>query len=188
MGIPGVGSGILHPVMKNRFRVAFQDEAGVKLPYSDSLAMQVVRLSSFAQSAGCSILVTLEDDVTNYAAKAVQELSRIPSGNFKLVIEYLDGNEGVIRTATFDLCRLELVEHGDLDYAGSRSRDERLRLHIPLREGSLIEALNESPAARAVLTVLNGASFTVAGEADTATVQTLLSISYESVELTFPER
>lgn len=177
---------ILHPMLKSQFRVAFQDENGVKLAYSDSLAVQVVRLSSFTQSTDSSILITLEDDITNYSAKAVQELYNIPSDSFKVVVEYLDGNEAVIRTATFNLCKLELIEHGNLDYADS-GHGERLKLHIPLREGSLIEDLNENPAARALLTILNGAGITITERARVATVQTLLSISYKSVTFSFPD-
>jgi hypothetical protein len=196
--IPGFGSGIMHPMTKNRFRVSFLDEQDVKLPYSDSLALQVIRLSSFTQGGGLSqyglqsaetVLVTLQDDITNYGARAVQELFNLPSGNFKLVIEYLDGNDAIVRTATFGLCRLTQIDHGELDYAGGYSNDQRLRLNIPMREGSLINTLMENPAAMAVMTVLNGASFTITGDSDvTALVETTLSISYDSVKFTFPER
>lgn len=192
-GIPGVGSGILHPILKNRFRIAFHDDNGVKLPYSDELAMQAVKVSSFLQgnnsfglTSSDTVVVTLQDDVTCRAARAVQELFNIPSGNFKFIVEYLDGNEGLIRTATFSFCRLATVEHGELDYAGGSSR-ERLRLNIPHREGSLIDALKENPAALAIMTLLNGASMSVTDPESNATVETTLSISYETVELTFPE-
>lgn len=178
--------GILNPLMSYRFRVSFLDEEGVKLPFSNNIAMQVVKVSSFTHGFG-QIVVTVEDDVTNVAAKGIQQLFELPSGNFQLVIDYLDGCESVVKTATLGFCRLDLVEHSGLDYAGSPRRYERLRINVPTREGSLIDALNEHPLATALVTMLNGSSVAVEGDPCESTARTVLSITYDHVKLTFPE-
>lgn len=174
---------ILPPLMSYRFRVSFHED-GVKLPFSDNIAMQVIKTSSFTDGSGC-IMLTVEDDALNVAAKGIQRLLNLQ--NFQLVIDYLNNVEEVIKTATLDFCMVSHIEHGRLDYAGKPSTHNRLKLNIPLKEGSLITALNENPAARAVIALLNGSSVIMESDSSPSTVQTVLSISYDHVKLTFPE-
>lgn len=90
-GIPGAGAGILHPRLKNKFRITFLN-MGVLVPGTNSrnLTMQVTnitlpnltfeevvlhRYNSTAYVAGKHswepISVTVEDDITGLAAKVV---------------------------------------------------------------------------------------------------------------------
>lgn len=92
MGIPGAGAGILHPRMKNKFRITFQN-IGQLVPGTNSrnLTMQVTTISlpnisftevvlhrynSTAYIAGKHewqpINVTVEDDITGLAATVVK--------------------------------------------------------------------------------------------------------------------
>jgi hypothetical protein len=91
-GIPGAGSGILHPKLKNKFRITFLD-VGRLVPGHNSrnLTMQVVtvnrpslefeevtmhRYNSTAYVAGkhswSELEITLEDDITGLASKVVK--------------------------------------------------------------------------------------------------------------------
>ena len=91
-GIPGAGAGILHPRLKNKFRLTFQN-VGQLLPGSNSrnLSMQVTtitlpnitweevtlhRYNSTAYVAGKHswepISVTIEDDITGLATQVVE--------------------------------------------------------------------------------------------------------------------
>jgi hypothetical protein len=90
-GIPGAGAGILHPRLKNKFRITFLN-MGVLVPGTNSrnLTMQVTnitlpnltfeevvlhRYNSTAYVAGKHswepISVTVEDDITGLAAKVI---------------------------------------------------------------------------------------------------------------------
>jgi hypothetical protein len=92
MGIPGAGAGILHPRLKNKFRITFQN-VGQLVPGTNSrnLTMQVTTISlpnisftevvlhrynSTAYVAGKHewqpINVTVEDDITGLAATVVK--------------------------------------------------------------------------------------------------------------------
>jgi hypothetical protein len=91
-GIPGAGAGILHPRLKNKFRITFQN-IGKLIPGANSrnLTMQVTtvtlpnitwaeveihRYNSTAYIAGKhsweAISVTFEDDITGLATKVVE--------------------------------------------------------------------------------------------------------------------
>jgi len=90
IGIPGVGTGILHPKQKNRWRVTFANLGGgvdsqplslqaitVKRPTISFEEIQLDRYTSRAWVAGKytfePIDVSFEDDVTGSATKVIQE-------------------------------------------------------------------------------------------------------------------
>ena len=91
-GIPGAGSGILHPKIKNKWRITFQD-MGRLVPGNNSrnITMQAVnvtrpqlekeeiaihRYNSVAYIAGkhtwSPMSLTVEDDITGLASKAIK--------------------------------------------------------------------------------------------------------------------
>jgi hypothetical protein len=89
IGIPGVGSGILHPKHKNRWRVTFANLAGgvdsqpmsmqarrVKRPVLSFETIELHRYNSRAWIAGKHnwepITMTIEDDVTSSASNVIQ--------------------------------------------------------------------------------------------------------------------
>lgn len=91
-GIPGAGSGILHPKMKNKWRVTFQDMARlisgvnsrdltmqattVNRPSLSFMEVTMHRYNSTAYVAGKhewqAMALTLEDDITGLASKVVK--------------------------------------------------------------------------------------------------------------------
>jgi len=90
IGIPGVGSGILQPRLKNRWRVTFANMGGgadsqplshqaitVTRPVLTFDEIQLDRYNSRAWVAGKytfePMTITLEDDVTGTAAKVIQD-------------------------------------------------------------------------------------------------------------------
>jgi len=90
IGIPGVGTGILHPKQKNRWRVTFANLGGgvdsqplslqaitVKRPTISFEEIQLDRYNSRAWVAGKytfePIDISFEDDVTGSATKVIQE-------------------------------------------------------------------------------------------------------------------
>jgi hypothetical protein len=89
IGIPGVGTGILHPKQKNRFRVTFANFGGgansqpismqtitVSRPTLNFAEVELHRYNSVAYIAGKhswdELKLTLQDDVTGSASAVVQ--------------------------------------------------------------------------------------------------------------------
>jgi len=128
---------ILHAAIKNRFKIGFCDSHGQKLSFSNSLALQAIRVSKFSINGG-SLFIDIEDDVTNVAAKAIQELLAFSAEAglmakpplFFLVISYLDGDENIIRQVKLG-CKLVDVNIGDLDYGSP----EKIEYCIHLTHG-----------------------------------------------------
>jgi hypothetical protein len=91
-GIPGAGSGILHPRLKNKWRITFQDMARlvpgvnsrnltmqattVTRPQLEFAEVELHRYNSTAYIAGkhtwSAMNVTVEDDITGLASKVVK--------------------------------------------------------------------------------------------------------------------
>jgi hypothetical protein len=143
-GIPGVGSGILHPKMTYRFSVLFKaelneganaDEAQAHLRH---LSMQVVTVAiptrtfdpiqrggqlSLPQFKNIStkgdLVIEVEDDVGNKVAAAVEYVVQNCT-NLTATVLKLDGNEGVLEAFKYGVI-LRSMEHSVLDYAGSGS-------------------------------------------------------------------
>lgn len=90
-GIPGAGSGILHPKFKNKWRITFQDMSRLVSTNTRNLTMQATtvsrpqlefqevelhRYNSTAYVAGkhtwSAMTMTVEDDITGLASKAIK--------------------------------------------------------------------------------------------------------------------
>lgn len=160
-GIPGAGAGILHPRLKNKFRITFLN-LGKLVPGTNSrnLTMQVTnitlpnltfeevvlhRYNSTAYVAGKHswepISVTVEDDITGLAAKAVTAqletqgrivgsdldgrwLNTAATGSdykFGVKIDQLDGDEGVVQQWILEGAMIVSSDFGDRDYSASEA-------------------------------------------------------------------
>jgi hypothetical protein len=168
-GIAGVGNGILHPKHKNRWRALFVGlggTAGSSSGQPNELSMQVVtvtrpslsyeevqldRYNSRAYVGGKHTFeacqMTVEDDVTNKASRAVHtQLERQQrligaSGpwlnteatafgyKFGMQLEMLDGNEVVVEQWKYEGCWLSAVDWTDMDY----STGEKVMINLTMR-------------------------------------------------------
>lgn len=168
-GIAGIGTGILHPKHKNRWRVVFSGlggAAGATSNVPNDLSMQVVtftrpslsfeevelhRYNSKAFVAGKhtfdSCQLTVEDDVTNLSAGAIQtQLERQQrligatgpwlnteatafGYKFGMSLEQLDGNETVVENWKYEGCFIQAADYTDLDY----STGEKVIINLTVR-------------------------------------------------------
>lgn len=168
-GIAGVGNGILHPKHKNRWRALFVGlggTAGASSGQPNELSMQVVtvtrpslsyeevqldRYNSRAYVGGKHTFeacqMTVEDDVTNKASRAVQtQLERQQrligatgpwlnteatafGYKFGMQLEMLDGNEVVVEQWKYEGCWLSAVDWTDMDY----STGEKVMINLTMR-------------------------------------------------------
>jgi hypothetical protein len=170
----------------------FTDDAGEKLPFSDVLTRQVIKVDPFKQGTdlrnfgihdlGGKVVITFEEDILNQAALALQELFKLPS--FTIVVEQLDGNDGVTKTTTFSKTHISEIKHGVLDYAGGGSTTERMALEIPMIEGNKIEALRQDPVVDVLLTLLKGLKISVNKPGKPGTVQPVVTFSFQEVQIT----
>lgn len=151
IGIPGIGSGILHPILPYRFRVIFEDNDH---SYPD-ISMQVLATSNY-DTRGSVISMRIQDDVTSRAAKALLAIKQKDSRSFRIRIDYLDGNDGVIRSHTLGGVMIVSITFSALDYAGGHQR-ETMTLSIP---GSHLS--DDDAESRQILRVLKGANLTFA--------------------------
>lgn len=163
-GIPGISSGILQPKLKNRWRVLFSNWGrGVD---SQPVSAQVINLTrptiSFdeielhrynsrawvgAKHNYEPITLTLEDDVTGTATRALRDqaqsqqwligsegpwLAAAGEGSlykFVTTLDMLDGNETVIEQWVLEGCWLQTINYGDVDYEAS----EKLTIELTMR-------------------------------------------------------
>lgn len=179
MGIPGVASGILSPKLVNRFRVLFE-ALGSDFTI---LSQQVVRVDGLIQSRDGTgfINIVIEDDISGHTLFALQQLWE--TGAFKIRIEHLDGNACLTNAIELRDCGVVKIRHGALDYAGG-SRSPRLVLNTKQWMGPGIDELRDSsPAAAALLTLLNGATISMEDPElnAPATVQHTVVIKYGSI-------
>jgi hypothetical protein len=160
-GIPGAGAGILHPRLKNKFRITFRN-MGQLIPGTNSrdLTMQTTtltlpnlsfeevalhRYNSVAYVAGKHtwepISLTVEDDITGLAATVVKNqletqqrligadldgrwLNTAATGSdykFGVVIDQLDGDEGVVQSWILEGSYISSADFGDRDYSASEA-------------------------------------------------------------------
>lgn len=156
-GIAGISSGVLHPKAKNRWRVVFSGlgaALGSNGNIANDLSSQIVtftrpnysfeevqmdRYNTRIYIAGkhqfepCSM--SIEDDVTNRAAAAIQaqmeRQQRLIGATgpwlnteatalgykFGMTFEQLDGNETVVEQWKYEGCFIQSVDHGEGDYS-----------------------------------------------------------------------
>ena len=155
-GVPGAGFGILHPILKYRFRVSFLDDKKQPLSYSAWLTQQAVSISSYIQTADEgealpeTIFIKIEEDVSMHAAKSIQKL--LAEEDFTLRIETLDGINNVTKTVDIEKAWVQKIFHSDLDYAPPAGPDRTvLKLEIPELMGSAINAIREKSAEAEIL-------------------------------------
>lgn len=189
VGIAGVGNGINHPKHQNRWRAIFLSLGGTggstsQVPNDLSLQcvtvtrpnlsyeeIQLDRYNSRIYVAGkhtfdpCTL--TVEDDITNRAANAIQtqlELQQRLIGatgpwlnseatastyKFGTLLEMLDGNETVVESWRLEGCYLSGVDWGSMDYATGEKvlitltmrYDQARQLLIPAVQGTAIGGL-----------------------------------------------
>ena len=190
VGIPGVGFGILHPMMKYRFMATFKNPNGERLEYADTLSRQFLRASNYTQTkdgSGGEMHIVIEADITCTASAAIQKLLQEESFIMELIM--LDGNETIVETTTFTGCEALRVVHSDVDYAGGPSRPAvRFRLVNPTEVGSAIEAMKEDPAAWALYTAMKSIRLEVEdwdpGTGGRCVVEKAVYLTYTNVAVT----
>ena len=192
VGIAGVGNGVLHPKHKNRWRALFTGLGGVLGSTSgipNDLALQVVmftrpsltyeevqldRYNSRVYVPGkhsfepCQL--TVEDDVTNRAANAIQtqlEKQQRLIGvtgpwlntdataftfKFGMMLEMLDGNEAVTESWKYEGCFLQAVNWGEVDY----STGEKMTISLTVRFDHVRQVLVSAVTGSAIGGLING--------------------------------
>lgn len=192
VGIAGVGNGILHPKHKNRWRAIFSGLGGILGSNSgipNDLSLQVItatrpsmsyeeiqldRYNSRAYVAGKHTFepcqMSVEDDVTNRAANAIQtqleKQQRLIGATgpwlnteataftykFGMMIEMLDGNEAVVESWKYEGCFLQSVDWGDLDY----SSGDKATISLTIRFDHVRQVLNSAVTGSAIGGLING--------------------------------
>jgi len=126
--IPGIGSGILHPKMRNRFRVLFlQNGSDEPIDELYPLSSQALAIDVGAEDLNLSVeprhrtgrvVVTLEDDITCSVMTALRywQKRQTEGASFDLVHDCLDGNETVVERFRFSACMMEAVQHSTWRY------------------------------------------------------------------------
>ena len=192
VGIAGVGNGVLHPKHKNRWRALFTGLGGIlgsNAGVPNDLSLQVItatrpnisyeevqldRYNSRVYVAGkhtfepCTI--TVEDDVTNRAANAIQtqleKQQRLIGATgpwlnteataftykFGMLLEMLDGNETVVESWKYEGCFLQAVDWGDLDY----STGEKMTINLTVRFDHARQVLVSAVTGSAIGGLING--------------------------------
>lgn len=192
VGIAGVGNGVLHPKHKNKWRALFTGLGGVLGSNSgvpNDLSLQVVmftrpsltyeeiqldRYNSRVYVAGKhsfeACQMTVEDDVTNRAANAIQtQLERQQrligvtgpwlnteatafTYKFGMVLEMLDGNEAVVESWKYEGCFLQSVNWGEVDY----TTGEKMTIALTVRFDHARQVLVSAVTGSAIGGLVNG--------------------------------
>ena len=184
--IPGVGIGIQHPKLKNRFAVKIKCGKADNL---DCLTQQIVAVKKiiedrnvfFGIESGTFRLI-VEDDVQGLASRAIHSL-RLQ--DFSVEVMILDGTENVIETTTFGGCRVQQVRYSDLDYAAPSS-GKFINVDIPNKVGNAVELLKENhPEAYAIFLALSGTNISMHTRGESAAVHHELVISFDKLSKEF---
>lgn len=163
MGIPGVGEGILRPMLRYQFRIRFLGENNEPLDVSDQLSRQVVRTSPIRDASGQNdgqFSIAFEDDIKSNALKGLLALRK---STFSIAVETMDGSDNVLRTIYLKDCSLDTIKHSELDYAGG-VEDTALSVEgfFPQKYGKIKEMIESNPVAAAVSEAIAGAHFKMA--------------------------
>jgi hypothetical protein len=155
-GVPGVGSGILHPKMSNRFGVYFTCAstlpAELVTKLLSALSMQTVAVELPIQTfrppfSGPSrksfksigtkngLKIRFQDDVTNHVASALDFLANHAT-DLTVLVAKLDGDEGVTEAYLFGRVRMDSVEHSALDYACTGFTQGSIHGHLVSADGT----------------------------------------------------
>jgi len=191
-GIAGVGNGVLHPKHKNKWRVTFAGLGGIlgaNAGIPNDLSLQVVtatrpslsyeeiqldRYNTRAYVAGKHTFepaqLTVEDDITNRAANAIQtqieKQQRLIGASgpwfnteataftykFGMKLEMMDGNEAVVEAWKYEGCFIQAVDWGDVDY----STGEKMTIALTVRFDHARQVLNAAVVGSAIGGLING--------------------------------
>jgi len=116
--LSSLGTGILMPKQRYRFKASFVDSSTLKpIPESARMAFQLTRISEVEQQNMYvqKLELAFEDDILNEALNALKHFEK--TRTFTLVIEYIDGNEKVVRTHYLKGARIINLRFGSLDYS-----------------------------------------------------------------------
>jgi len=185
-GWPGLGNGILHPKVRNRFRVLFQQDDGTKLSCGNDISIQLIKISEISQTRFAAphyFDIIVEDDMGSRACVALQNLFQMES--FMTKIEMLDGNETVVRTNILRGCKIDRIDHGGLNY-GCGSNPAVVTFDVADIVGNLIEELSDEIKSK--FSALNGAKIRYYPETDSWSnnnykVTKNVSLSYKTLEI-----
>lgn len=185
-GVPGIGVGILHPMMIHDWRAGFLDDAGSISEEYMPIAAQLLSISPYKQFANVKypseLTLTLEEDVTCKLSRAVQKLIT-ETGPLKFVIENLDGTGTPLRRTVFHDVKVIEYTHGEVDYAGGGCQVAHASLNLRHHEdrGTLIEDLKNDPAAKAMIMLFNGSTISWHGNRKPGTIQSKLMLQYSDL-------
>jgi len=130
-GMPGIGAGILMPLLKHRWRLRF---TGNKSLFSDDiLHMMAMQITSCSVDYHLNVLkVVIEQDlITSHLhdfAKRLSSLTKVDKSadGISFVLDLMDGSENVIHSYQFTGCTL--IGHVfELDYADSGAVDHKFK-------------------------------------------------------------
>ncbi len=130
-GIPELSSGILMPLLKNRWRLRF---TGNKSLFSDDiLHMMAIQIVSCSVDYHLNVLkVAIEQDLITSRlhdfAKRLSSLAKVDKSadGISFVLDLMDGSENVIHSYQFTGCTL--IGHVfELDYADSGAVDHQFK-------------------------------------------------------------
>lgn len=181
-----VGTGILHPKIKNRFQVQInaRDTEGL-----DCLTQQIVAVKKIIEDRNVffgiesgSFQLLIEDDVSGLASRAIHKLRTL---DFSVQINILDGAGTVIESTRFGGCRVQKVRYSDLDYSAPES-GKFINVDIPNKVGNAVECLKENhPEAYAIFLALSGTNISLSTKGSSAAVHHTLEISFDKLTKTF---
>jgi len=125
VGIPKIEFAILHPKLAHKWRIRFEHSDGSELVEAKPISKQATHTSPISRDKVTLIdavtsdpfYLVVQDDVTNTAAEAVELMWN--QRDFTILIEYLDGNDSVVRTIKMLECDLVGVSYSPLDYSAN---------------------------------------------------------------------
>jgi hypothetical protein len=136
ISFPGKGSGVItlspmtsnsipKPKIQYRFKVLFKTVTGILDEASQALTMNMVTVSKF-KDAGPNMLgllmsenvtFTFVDDVEDLVYDGIQIVKNSPE--LEIELQYLDGDDNVLRAFKFEEPNIGIVEYSALDYGSS---------------------------------------------------------------------
>lgn len=190
VGIPGVGQGILPPMVQHQFRVSFVNAAGDNLDISDQLSNEVIRIgplttnpmNSFGFACNSCTAMVVQDDIASNALKALLQLQETEEFNIK--IEYLDGSNTVLRTVLITKAKIQLLCMGELDYA---STADKIVTHLKVADQPL-QSL-DAPIIGEIGQLLKGATIVTENQQSGRSAAALtihVDIHYSDLTFSFP--
>lgn len=151
--IPGIGSGILHPKVSNRFRVLYtvtvdqeEDREQVRTAMR-FLSMQTIGLKPPVQRFDGTITahgpihklltsiavagdleITVEDDITHALARSIPML--LNRSEVTIEVQLLDGCEGVLEILLYGRCKLKSLARAPMECAKSEAIRHTLTFQV----------------------------------------------------------